>query len=210
VLAHTDERSMLCDHGANLLLSPSDVDLALTAPASHVHVSGYTLLDDASRPAGLRALAAASAQGVTTSVDAASAAPLRRVTGATFLDWIRGVDILFANLDEARALLDLNNAQSTSDAAVLAQALATYARRVVVKLGPDGAVMASQDGAVLRVPAVAAESVVDPTGAGDAFAAGFLTAWLSGADAQTALQAGARSGAHAVAQLGGRPPAAAT
>ena len=209
VLAHTDERSMLCDRGANLLLSPSDVDSALTAPASHVHVSGYTLLDDASRPAGVRALAAASTQGVTTSVDAASAAPLRRVTGAAFLDWVRGVDILFANLDEAQALLDMDNAQSTSDAAdpaVLARALTTYARSVVVKLGPDGAVMASRDGAVLRVPAVAAESVVDPTGAGDAFAAGFLTAWLSGADSHTALHAGARSGAHAVAQRGGRPP----
>src|SRR5262245_22270582 len=79
VLVHAGERSFLCDRGANLSLAPSDVDATVAAaPTRHVHLSGYVLLDDESRPAGRRALAAATAAGATTSVDAASAAPLRR------------------------------------------------------------------------------------------------------------------------------------
>jgi ribokinase len=200
VLADTAERSMLCDRGANLLLSPSDVDSALAGPAAHLHLSGYMLLDSTSRPAGRHALAAAKAYGLTTSVDAASAAPLRRV-GAAFLDWVRGTDILFANLEEAMALLP-----ASDKPADLARSLATYARHAVVKLGPYGAMWAGEDGTVVRIPATPATAVVDPTGAGDAFAAGLLAAWLTGADPTSALHGGARCGAQAVALIGGRPP----
>ena len=74
-----------------------------------------------------------------------------------------------------------------------------------MKLGADGAIWAGEDGTVIRVPALPATAVVDPTGAGDAFAAGLLAAWLSGADPTGALQAGTRTGAQAVALVGGRP-----
>jgi len=57
---------------------------------------------------------------------------------------------------------------------------------------------------VVEVPAIPAE-VVDPTGAGDAFAAGFLSAWLSGTDRRTALVAATEYGARAVTALGARP-----
>jgi ribokinase len=203
VLARSDLRSMLCDRGANLLLVPSDVDAALAGGtrASHLHLSGYTLLDGASRPAGTHALTAAAASGLTTSVDAASAAPLRRAGGATFLSWVDGTDLLLANLAEARALLD----DPTAPATELARALTGYARQVVVKLGDAGAVWAGADGSAASVEAVAATGVVDPTGAGDAFAAGLLTAWLGGATPVDCLRAGAILGARAVASIGGRP-----
>ena len=61
------------------------------------------------------------------------------------------------------------------------------------------------DGTV-RVPARPAD-VVDPTGAGDAFAAGLLAAWLAGAGPADALAAGVAAGAVAVATVGARPPA---
>jgi ribokinase len=51
----------------------------------------------------------------------------------------------------------------------------------------------------VRVP------MVDPTGAGDAFAAGLLQAWCSGADPEAALEAGAALGSAAVGRIGGRP-----
>jgi len=54
VLAHSDERSFLCDRGANLLLKPSDVDIALAGPVGHLHLSGYTLFDANSRAAGVQ------------------------------------------------------------------------------------------------------------------------------------------------------------
>jgi sugar/nucleoside kinase (ribokinase family) len=222
VLARPDERTMLSDRGANALLAPADVDAALAGcDPAHVHLSGYALLDPASRAAGRRVLARARELGRTVSVDAASAAPLRRVGGAAFRHWVRGADLLIANLDEARALLDGADdptvpatvggglgpaARATVDgeAAALARALATVAVRAVVKLGRDGAVWAGPDGEWAGAAADPA-AAVDPTGAGDAFAAGLLGAWLRGADPRTCLRAGTAAGARAVTRIGARP-----
>jgi sugar/nucleoside kinase (ribokinase family) len=201
VLAHGQDRTMLCDRGANHELQPSDVDRAIAAlpDLAHIHLSGYTMLDNSSRPAGVRALSAAASLGLSTSVDAASAAPLRRVGGQTFLGWVRGVDVLFANLDEAEVLIG-STVDSLPDVAFLARTVGAAA----VKLGPRGAVWVTGD-TVVPVPAALAATVVDTTGAGDAFAAGFLAARLGGADITAALSEAVRLGARAVAQVGGRP-----
>jgi sugar/nucleoside kinase (ribokinase family) len=198
VLSQAHERTMLCDRGANALLST--VDIELPRDAVHLHLSGYVLFDGESRAAGRHALATAAGQGMTTSVDAASAGPLRLVGGPAFLDWVRAADVLFANLDEARALLSVD-----APPAELAARLAGHVRHAVVKLGADGAIWASRDGALERVPAQPA-TVADPTGAGDAFAAGLLTAWLSGATPRDALISGTTLGAQAVSTPGARPP----
>jgi ribokinase len=200
VLTHAGERSFITDRGANLLLVPSDVDSSLRPGVRHLHLSGYALLDASSRAAGRHALAAARSHGCTTSVDVASTAPLRRVGPSTVLEWVRGTDILFANLDEARVLAD------APSPAEIARALSAYAGTAVVKLGADGAVWAS-GAEVFAAPAVPT-SVVDPTGAGDAFAAGVLASWLGGSAPADCLAAGATLGAAAVAVAGGRPPRA--
>lgn len=75
---------------------------------------------------------------------------------------------------------------------------------VVVKHGAAGARWITAAGTTVRVESVPA-SVVDPTGAGDAFAAGLLTAWLAGTGPAAALAAGARLGARAVGMVGARP-----
>jgi ribokinase len=201
VLSDGQDRTMLCDRGANALLSTVDTDGALrdARDAVHLHLSGYALFDGESRTAGRAALATAARQGLTTSVDAASAGPLRRVGGAAFLDWVRGTDVLLANLDEARALLSRDAPPQE-----LAAALAGHAEHAVVKLGADGAVWAGRDGTLARVPARPA-TLADPTGAGDAFAAGLLAAWLTGGEPAEALTAGARLGAEAVSAPGARP-----
>jgi sugar/nucleoside kinase (ribokinase family) len=87
----------------------------------------------------------------------------------------------------------------------LAVRLARVARYAVVKLGSDGAIWADASGAVVRVPAVPAR-LLDPTGAGDAFAAGLLAAWLTGTPVEACLTAATRLGARAVSVIGGRPP----
>ena len=75
---------------------------------------------------------------------------------------------------------------------------------VALKLGSDG-VLVGEGGQVELIPAVAS-SVVDPTGAGDAFCAGFLTSWLDGNSAVDSAAAGSQLAARAVATEGGRPP----
>jgi sugar/nucleoside kinase (ribokinase family) len=199
VLAGPHERTMITDRGAALLLDPVDVTSAVSsAGASHLHLSGYPLLHEGSRPGGAAALAAAAGHGLTTSVDAASAAPLRLVGGERFLAWVRDADVLLCNADEADVL-----AGPGSPAAQAAR-LTAHVRNVVVKQGAAGATWAARDGSVWswaghRVP------VLDATGAGDAFAAGLLKAWSSGASPEAALAAGCALGAEAVAKIGARP-----
>jgi ribokinase len=184
------ERTMFPDRGANASLTVEHVVAAFDPPPAHVHVSGYTLLGKGSRAAGLAAIAEARRRGVPVSVDASSAAPIRSVGAATFLGWIDGVDVLFANDDEVEAL--------GGDSAVLAVVGA-----LVAKHGAAGASW-TDGGERVSVPAVPAV-VVDTTGAGDAFAAGHLAATLRGSDQADRLASAASAAARAVATPGARP-----
>ncbi len=178
------DRTLLSDRGAAARLAPADLP-DLTG-ADHLHLSGYVLLDASSRDAGLAALAAARAAGITASVDPQAAPALT----PAFLEWVRGADLLLPNADELRAL--------GGTAAALAAVGA-----VAVTDGANGAVWA--DGRQRRAVPAPAVRVVDTTGAGDAFDAGLLLAWLRGAQPQEALDAGCAAGAAAVGRIGARP-----
>ena len=212
ILSGPADRAMITDRGANALLTVADVDAAFagSADAVHLHLSGYSLLDAGSADAARYALEAAHARGLTVSVDAASVVPLREVGGLAFVSWVRRADVLFATADEARVLLgeaDSRRLLATDLAAALATRLegrADVGGTVVVKLGADGAVAATSRGAVVEAPAPPV-TAVDATGAGDAFAAGFLAAWLGGDGLDEALDTGAAFGARAVTTIGARP-----
>jgi sugar/nucleoside kinase (ribokinase family) len=201
VLASAGERTMITDRGASGALPASFVRTAMSdfPDARHLHLSGYPLLHAGSRPAGLAALAEARSRGLTTSVDAASAAPLRSVGAAAFRSWIGGVDLLLVNADEA-AVLAGPGAPSAQ-----AAALTATARIVVVKQGAAGAVWHGPGGGPVSFRGTPTASV-DPTGAGDAFAAVLLASWLSGTTPAAALAAGHAAGASAVSRPGARPP----
>lgn len=184
------DRTMLPDRGANDALPVATVEAAMAARPAWLHLSGYTLLDDGSRPAALAAIEAARSMGVPMSVDASSHALLLQVGGARFLDWVRGVRVLFANDDELAAL--------DGPAAVLRRAAV-----LVAKHGPAGSSWITAEESV-SVPAVPV-AVVDTVGAGDALDAGVIDALLRGADPQAALAAGAAVAARSVAQAGARP-----
>ena len=205
------ERTMVPDAGANEALAPTDLDDDLFRHGDHLHLSGYTLLVDGSRMAGLSALDRARLRGMTTSVDVASVGPLADTGAARFLSWIAGVDVLLANEQEAALLAGLPEPQPDAgpDAALAAAALAarTLCASVgtsVVKLGARGSYLQGPDGVTAYAEAVAVD-VVDTTGAGDAFAAGFLLPWREGRPPAEALAAGNRVASHAVSRVGARP-----
>lgn len=189
------QRTMLADRGAGARLAATDLPAELLAGAQHLHLSGYVLLDEGSRPAGIAMLAAAMSAGLTTSVDPQAAALL--TAPDRFLAAVAGVDLLLPNTAELAALTGATDPAS-------ARELLAVVGAVAVTRGPDGACWIDRHG----LTTVTAQRVecVDSTGAGDAFDAAALVAWLAGAEPATALRAGVTAGTQAVTRLGAQPP----
>jgi sugar/nucleoside kinase (ribokinase family) len=183
VVMEAGERTFVADPGANLLLAEAEVTGAMEG-AGAVFVSGYPLLRPATRPAAMAAAAAAGRGGVPAVVDAASW-PL--LTGGA------GEPVL-----AAAALAGV------PDPAAAGSWLARRVGTAVVKCGPAGVVVCDGDDAPVPVP-VPAVAAVDVTGAGDAFAAGYLLARAGGTDPAGAAAAGALLAARAVATRGAWP-----
>jgi ribokinase len=200
VVAADGERTMLPDRGANLALAPDDVPAELFVPGGHLHLSGYVLLHDGPRAAGLVALDHAREAGMTISIDPASVAPLRARGVERVLGLMAGADVLLPNLDEVRVL----TGEKESDAAARALVARAGAREVVVTLGAGGALWTNGHD-IVRAAAPEVERIVDTTGAGDAFAAGWLAARREGAEPREALTAACALGSRAVSRAGARP-----
>ena len=189
------ERTMFPDAGANADLLAAEAESLITAE-SHVHISGYTLLNPATRHVGLAFLEAAVAAGASRSLDPASAAPLR-ANLPLFEDLLRQFDLLLANEDEAAVL------SGEDDPHRALEVLSDQVACVVVKVGARG-VLARDPAGLVNAPAPR-RTVVDTTGAGDAFTAGFLPAWLAARPLSEAVAEGQRLAAEAISRVGASP-----
>ena len=193
-------RTMLVDRGANLDLTLLDVPVELLEQASVLHLTGYSYFEEGVRAVALALMSSARERGVALSVDPSSVAFLEDVGPERFLSWTAGAQLCFPNRDEAAVL------SGCSDPVVGAERLCTYYETVVVTLDGDGAVVARRGSRPVAVPALRVRPV-DTTGAGDAFCAGFLDAWLRCPDPVAAAVAGVRVARDAVVRMGARPPA---
>ncbi len=199
MVTHRGDHTMLSDPGANAALSPDDLPKDLFSPGTHLHMSGYTLLNEGSRPAALAAFELASRAGMTVSIDGASAAPLERIGAEPFLDLTNGVTLLLVNASQAAVLTGRDDPERA------ARVLTTWYPQVVVKLGPGGALHANGRPDPVRVPAQPVERFLDGTGGGDAFCAGFLPSWLDKKPPLEALTSGCRLASRALSLVGARP-----
>ncbi|MNL28702.1 putative sugar kinase YdjH [compost metagenome] len=198
ILDPSGERSFLTDRGANLNLSVADLPESLLDGVGLVLVSGYSFFASGPRHAVQALLRAARRRGVPIAVDPASTGFLDEVGPQLFLDWVGQTDWLFAN--EAEAELLTGEAEFDAQMRVLGQQFS----HVVIKRGRFGAALGGRDGVIQSHPAPLVK-VVDTTGAGDAFAAGFVAALLRGEAHAACLEAGIASGARAVQAVGGQP-----
>ena len=205
------ERTMITDRGANLRLGPADVPAALLDGVALLHLTGYSFFDPGPREVALGLIAEAAARGVPFTVDPSSAAFLRQLQPGAFLGWTSGAAVCFPNRDEAAVLTGMAGSVAEAGPAAqpgypprMAAALARHYGAVALKLGSEGAVLAVADAPPAHIPARAA-TVRDTTGAGDAFCAGFLAAWLTGSDLAASAASAADAAALAVSILGGRP-----
>jgi len=200
VIVTGERRTMLTEKGANAKLTADAVTDRLLDGATVLHFTGYSVFSQADQSQLRNLLQRATALGVHISVDPASAGFITDFGVDHFLDTVQGAHLFFPNLEEGRVLTGLE------DPIEIAERLGDRFNVVALTLDTAGVVVVERGMPTTTVSAVPV-LVVDPTGAGDAFAAGFLAAWVTGAGAMAAASAGARAGALAVSTIGGRPHA---
>ncbi|MCG3124045.1 MAG: putative sugar kinase YdjH [Phycisphaerales bacterium] len=180
------ERAFLHTTGANATLAPADVPASLLSNTRLVFVAGTMLMDSLDGTPTAELLAGARAAGARTMLDTVY------VEGRTRDQWRRRVEPALERLDyfvpsraEAAALAGTDDVR---DAAAMFRDAG--ARNVVIKLGAEGAACLDEHGSYTLVRAFRADRVVDATGAGDCWSAGFLAGLEQGLAPVNAVRLG--------------------
>ena len=190
------ERTMFPDNGANADLEVTD--LPPLDDVDGAYLSGYALLDFRSRDSVLAMIKKINTAGIPIFFDPTTTGAMKIVSREEVLTWVGLMDGILLNAEEALYL------GGSSDIGESEENLKKYTPLVVIKLGSRGARAVLADESA-KVPAVTT-NVVDTTGAGDSFAAGFIPMWLETRDLEKALSAGTALAAKCVATVGARPP----
>lgn len=193
------ERTMNTYLGAAQDLKPSDIDETAVAAAAVTYLEGYLWDPPQAKEAFVKAAEIAHRNNRKVALTLSDSFCVGRYRGE-FLDLIRKgtVDIVFANESELKSLYE------TADFDTAAKSLRGDAKLAVVTRSEKGCVVITRDG-VEAVQAMPIDSVVDVTGAGDLFAAGFLVGHSHGKDHRTSARLGALAAAEVIQHIGARP-----
>jgi len=187
------ERTMRTDLGAAMGLAPEEISAEDFVGCTHAHIEGYLLFNEDLMNAVLNA---AKDAGCTISVDLASFEVVN-ATKPILPNILRDyVDIVFANEEEAAAYTGKED-----DFEGMARELAELCQVAAVKIGAKGSYIAA-DGNVIKAEPVLAPKVVDTTGAGDLWAAGFLYGWTQKRPLEECAKIGSMLGAAVVQERG--------
>ncbi len=195
------QRSMITNQGADFHLQPADIPAAVIQRAAHVHITAWSLFTDPPRAAAIHAAKVAKAAGATVSFDPASYQMIREMGRDTFDAIVAElpIDIILPNRDEGMVLT------GEREPAAIAQALRKRFRDavVVLKLDKDGCFVCAEGYA--QHHATVDVTVVDATGAGDSFNAGFLAEYLRSGNLAAAARLANNVGSWVVGHFGARP-----
>jgi sugar/nucleoside kinase (ribokinase family) len=193
------QRTMNTSPGASHELSSDALDRDLIASASILFLEGYLFGPDKPRAAMMEAIKIAHAANrqVAFTLSESVCIAGRRDSFGRMIDG-GGVDLLFANEDEALQLTGRTDVESALDE------LKAKVPTLVITKGPEGAIAIEGDQRI-SIPAAPVGEVVDTTGAGDLFAAGFLTARCKGASLERCLWTGAIAAGEVIQHYGARP-----
>ena len=196
IVGSEGERTMFPDSGANSGLGLTDLpDLS---QFSAVYISAYSLINTQSRAGVLDIINAIKAAGLRIILDPATVGVLMEVGVKVATEWLDLIDTIILNVEESHFLTGKDN--PVDAAAKLLERVNT----VVIKRGSNGALGQVRGGQLIQVEAKRT-TVVNTTGAGDAFAAGFISIWAENGPLIEALQSGADLASHCVALVGARP-----
>ncbi len=190
------ERTMYTFLGASEFLSPADLDLAVARRSRCVYIEGYLVSSDSSRAAAVELRQCAEANGVETALSFSDPS-LLEIFPEQMRDMIgSGIDLLFCNEQEARLWTKADDLRQAC------AGLGAIAKRFAVTRGAKGAVLFDGD-RYIEVEACEVDAV-DTTGAGDAFAGGFLHGLTSGRGFAESGALASRAAAAVVSQFGPR------
>ena len=195
------QRTMNTCPGASHELTPAALDAELIRSAAVTFLEGYLWGPERPRAAMLEAARIAQGAGRTVAFTLSESLCIGdRREGVLGMIDSGLVDLLFGNEHEVRHLT------GCGDLVDCLKALSGKVSTLVVTRGPEGAV-AVEKGQRIEAPAAPVDKVVDTTGAGDLFAAGFLAARCRGRDLQACLETGATAAAEVISHFGARPEA---
>jgi len=195
------QRTMNTYLGAGGEFSLDDLDETIIAASAVTYLEGYLFDPPAAQAAFAEAAKMARAAGRKTALSLSDAFCVDRHRDGFRRLIAEGVDILFANEVEICSLYECNEFEGAAAKAAAEIPLAVLTRS-------EAGSIILQGGARTQIPAVPAQ-VVDTTGAGDAYAAGFLAAYTQGQGLEAAGRLGAKAAALAISRIGARPAAAA-
>jgi sugar/nucleoside kinase (ribokinase family) len=193
------ERTMNTYLGACQDLSEADIDPATVASAAVTYLEGYLWDPPQAKAAFRKAADIAHGSGREVALTLSDAFCVNRYR-EEFLGLIKGgtVDLVFANEHELKALYE------TADFATALTALRRDAKKAAITRSEKGAVIIEGD-KTFEVAAFPIETLVDATGAGDAYAAGFLFGYTAGMGYKKAGELGALAASHVIQKIGARP-----
>jgi sugar/nucleoside kinase (ribokinase family) len=194
------ERTMATHLGVASTFGPEDLDEELVARAQVVYLEGYLWDLEPAIAAMRRAIEVAHASDSLVALSVSDPFCVQRHQ-REFLELLHGdVDVLFANEDETMLLF---GTPTFDDALVAVEETGLLA---ALTRGPAGSVVVAASGPV-HIPADPVEHVVDTTGAGDLFAAGFLYGLTHGKDPESCARLGGLCAAEVISHIGARPQA---
>src|SRR5712672_350571 len=193
------ERTMNTYLGAAQVLMPDDIDAAQVAASEIVYLEGYLWDPKSAKDAFVKASSIAHGAGRQVALTLSDSFCVDRYRGE-FLDLMRNgtVDLIFANEAELHSLYQ------TSDFDTALKQFRSDTKLGVVTRSEKGCVVASKEG-ITAVPAFPIDKIVDTTGAGDLFAAGFLFGLVRGAGHENAGRLGVLAAAEIIQHIGARP-----
>lgn len=192
-------RSMSTYLGACRELTPEDIDESRITGGGVLYVEGYLWDDERSKAAIRKAIRAAKANGRRIAFTCSDPFCVGRYR-SEFLELMRGdIDILFANEEEIKTLFAVSDFHSALKCAQEWPGIAALTR------SEKGCVVAAPSGEIHLQEAEPVEKLVDTTGAGDQFAAGFLHGFVRGFDLGDCARLGSIAAAEVISHFGGRP-----
>ena len=203
LLNEEGERALVTHRSANAHLRADDIPPELWDGVQLLVLTGYLFTHPRAAESGRALIALARERNIPVALDPASHRLIARYPGARrFLDWTAGVTWFLPNSSEA---LHLTGATSERDAA--AMLLELYEGVAITRAASGCLIAIKNEGRtnIAEIPSPRPVVPIDSTGAGDAFAAGFLFAWLRGEPLDEAATSGLRLAERAVQQVGARP-----